>query len=157
MADNIAEFPHQNTLRRVPSPRERAFPRLPNQLSSFIGRDAEIAQIAAVLQQGQSRVVTITGPGGAGKTRLALKVADRLAPAYRDGAVFVELAAIWQPELLLPTVAHVLGLGEGGDRSASEMLSDLLAGREMLIVLDNLEQITAAARNWRLSSRNVPA
>ncbi len=145
MAENIAEFPPQNRLHRVPVPRERALPRLPIQLSSFVGRDAEIAQVVAVLHEGRARVVTITGPGGAGKTRLALTVADRVAPSYPDGVIFVELAALWQPELLLSTIAHVLGLGEGGDRPVDEMLALFLANQEMLLVLDNLEHLTAAA------------
>src|SRR5215203_2602009 len=145
MAETIAEFPRQNTLRRVPPPRERALPRLPNQLSSFVGRDAEIAQVVAVLHESRARVVTITGPGGAGKTRLALTVADRVAPSYPDGVIFVELAALWQPELLLSTIAHVLGLGEGGDRPVDEMLALFLADQEMLLVMDNLEHLTAAA------------
>ncbi len=111
--------------------------RLPAPATPLVGRRIETATVAALLRT-DARLVTLTGPGGAGKTRLALAVAGDLAPALRDGAVFVDLAPVSDPALLLPTIADALGVGDDTPLSAE------LHDRALLLVLDNLEQLLEA-------------
>ena len=87
------------------------------------------------------RLVTLTGPGGTGKTRLALRVAADLAARFADGVAFVPLASVHQSDLVLPTIAQVLGVRETEDQPPEERLRSFLRDRELLLVLDNLEQI----------------
>ena len=118
---------------------------LPVAPTRLIGRGAELRAIVDSFGASRTRLVTLTGPGGAGKTRLALDAAQELAPYLRDGAVFVSLAELREPALVLPAIAHSLGLREGGTRPLREVLHDYLAHRQMLIVLDNLEHLLPAA------------
>jgi predicted ATPase len=111
-------------------------------LTSLVGRDAEIAAVRRLLDQ--ARLVTVTGPPGAGKTRLASEVAERLLGRYEDGAWFVPLAPIGDPSLMLPTFAQALGL-QPTDRSVLDAISAHLQTRHVLAVLDNFEHITEAA------------
>lgn len=117
--------------------------------SSFVGRDDEIERVAALLSHGdgpdRARLVTVTGPGGVGKTRFALRIADAVADRFRDGVVFVELAAVRDSDLVLSTIAHSLRLSDSGDRPISEVIAAALAHRLSLLVLDNMEQVIAAA------------
>jgi predicted ATPase len=117
---------------------------LPHPLSSLIGREAEIAAIRAQLQGG-ARLLTILGPGGVGKTRLALAVAADLAAAYPDGVVFVSLAGIPQASLVLPALAARMGVRETLGRGLRDVLVSTLQGRHLLVVLDNLEHVLGAA------------
>src|SRR4029077_12651573 len=91
------------------------------------------------------RLVTLTGPGGTGKTRLGLAVAEALAPAVRGGALFVLLAPVSRPALLVPTIADALEVREGG-RSLAEGVGEHLRERRILLVLDNFEQLLPAPR-----------
>ncbi len=118
---------------------------LPVPLTSFVGREREVEQVVALLRRGDIRLVTLTGPGGVGKTRLALRIADALAGAFLDGVALVSLAPITDPDRIVPTMARVLGVREVGDRSLAEQLTDALRDRELLLVLDNFEQVVAAA------------
>lgn len=121
-------------------------PRVPSYAdapTSLLGREGELRDVASLLRGGASRLVTLTGPGGVGKTRLAHALLETLSPEYADGVAFVPLAPISSPELVLPTVAHALGLSDDG-RDASEVLRDHLARRRMLLVLDNLEHLVEA-------------
>jgi predicted ATPase len=115
---------------------------LPQPLTSFIGRERELAEAAQLLETG--RLVTLTGAGGCGKTRLSLQVAAGLLEQFRDGIWFVELAALTDPALLHQTVATVLGLREESGRSLEALLLDYLREKRLLLVLDNCEHLLIA-------------
>jgi predicted ATPase/class 3 adenylate cyclase len=115
---------------------------LPPELTPFIGRENEIAQVRELLHE--HRLVTLTGSGGVGKTRLSLQVARASLEAFPDGVWFVELAPLVDPNLLPLTVATVLGLREEPGRPIMESLSDFLKKRQALIVLDNCEHLLSA-------------
>ena len=104
-----------------------------------------MAEVAALLRRRDVRLVTLTGPGGTGKTRLALRVAVDLAATFSDGAAFVPLAAVHQSDLVVPTIAQVLGVRETEDQPLQERLHSFLRDRELLLILDNLEQVPGAA------------
>jgi len=117
-----------------------AFPgNLPAQVSSFVGRRAEVSRVAAAL--GESRVVTITGVGGVGKTRLALQVAADLLPRYREGAWLVELAPVRDPVGVVDAAAAVFHLTNRAGQSPEDSLIELLAQKQLLLVLDNCEHL----------------
>jgi excisionase family DNA binding protein len=131
-------------LRLVP-PERPAGPALPVPPTSLVGRTREAMQVVALLQRPELRLLTLTGPGGVGKTRLSLEVAKSLSGAFADGVWFVELAPIRSPDLVLPTIALALGLRESGDRPLSVRLREFLRTRSLLLVLDNLDHLLAAA------------
>jgi predicted ATPase len=116
---------------------------LPATPTSFIGREQEVAEATALLAQ--TRLLTLTGPGGTGKTRLALRIADEAAESYRDRVIFVALAALEDPSLVASTVAAAAGAQEEAGRPILDSLADRLAGMEVLLVLDNFEQVLPAA------------
>jgi predicted ATPase/DNA-binding SARP family transcriptional activator len=124
----------------APATPEPARTNLPTPPTPLVGRRLEVAAVGALLRRDDVRLVTLTGPGGAGKTRLALAVAAELGPELRDGAVFVDLSAVRDPALLGPSIAQELGLAEGGT-SVRETLAEHLQGRSILLLLDNLEQL----------------
>jgi len=110
---------------------------LPSAPTPLVGRDEELSALTAILASGDARLVTLTGPGGAGKTRLSLAVADALSPTYPDGVHFVDLAAATEHAVAWTTIAETLGrTGEG-----REALLEHLRDRQLLLVLDNLEQL----------------
>jgi len=116
---------------------------LPTRLTTFLGREREIGEIGDLLAE--HRLLTLTGPGGTGKTRLSLEVSGRALRHYPDGVYFVELAAITDPDLVLPTIAQALSLPDRGGRTVMERLRDHIGEQRMLLVLDNFEQVIAAA------------
>lgn len=115
----------------------------------LIGREREVGKVADLLRRDDLRLVTITGPGGVDKTHLALEVGHRVVPHFADGVVFVSLAAIRDPYLVLPTIANELGIREGPGEPVLSVLKDALGSGRMLIGLDTLEQIIAAASGER--------
>ena len=116
---------------------------LPPRLTSFVGRDTELADLADHVVA--NRLVTLTGPGGSGKTSLATECARAVADQFADGAWFVALDAISDPDLVAPAILGALELRETGDRTADEQLRDNLAHRELLLLLDNFEQVLPAS------------
>ncbi len=127
----------------VPVPR----PRLPTPLTSLIGREVEAGTARAILDPSAStvRLLTLVGPGGVGKTRLALAVATRLGGTFTDGVVFVDLAPLRDHRLVPATMCWTLGLREAGGQSAHDLLLAHLAERQMLLVLDNFEHLLGAS------------
>ena len=122
---------------------------LPAAPTSLVGRAREGAEIAALLRGDAGpdgvRLLTLTGPGGVGKTRLALRVAHAVAPAFADGVAFVPLAPVRDPSHVVSTVAQAVGIRETGGTPVAERLAVVLRSRAMLLVLDNFEQVVEAA------------
>jgi predicted ATPase/DNA-binding CsgD family transcriptional regulator len=116
---------------------------LPKPLTSFIGRERELAQAKQLLQG--SYLVTLTGPGGSGKTRLCIALATEVAAEYPDGVYFVPLAPVRDPQLVPSTIAQSIGLQDPRDRPLMEHLVSQLRERQLLIVLDNFEHLLAGA------------
>lgn len=120
----------------------RRVPRsLPVASTSLLGREQDVAEISKLLETAGVRLVTLTGPGGIGKTRLAVEVGTRLQARFSDGAVFVSLASIARPELVLPQVAAALNVSLEGARPTVDVVAEHLGDAPTLLVLDNLEQV----------------
>ena len=129
----------------APSGRRPAAANLPIPLNRLVGREQESAAVAALLADDAVRLVTLTGPAGVGKTRLALSIAEDVARAFPDGVVFVDLAPLRDPELLPETIATRLGLDGPGAVPPLEYLRRVLPGQRMLFLLDNFEHLLDAA------------
>ena len=121
------------------------FARVPQPYTPMVGRAKQIDEVVEMLATRRSRVVTLVGAGGIGKSRLAIEVALRAGPRFADGVVFVTLENVRDPKLLLPTIARALGIGESGEAAIAQRLPVALANRHVLIVLDNFEQLLDAA------------
>ena len=118
---------------------------LPNEVTRFFGRGDELAQLRGLLRDPERRIVTLVGPGGSGKTRLALRAASRLLEEFRDGVFFIDLAPLTGAPAVAGAAAAVLGVQETAGRALVESLAVHLAGKDMLIVFDNFEHVVAAA------------
>jgi len=135
--DLCNEFPPLRTLKNV------AVQHLPVALTSFVGRHAELTQVHELLTG--NRLVTLTGAGGAGKTRLAIQIAGQLSGEFGDGVWYVDLAPITDPDLVPVTVARALGLPDQPGRSTMDTLTRFVADRQVLVVLDNCEHLLDAS------------
>jgi predicted ATPase/DNA-binding SARP family transcriptional activator len=133
-----ADFPPLRTLENRPT-------NLPVQPTPLIGRERELVAVADSLARADLRLLTLTGPGGSGKTRLALQAAAELVESFPQGVYFVALAPIVDPALLLPTIAQTVGLKQTGTAPIAGSLKEFLSGRQLLLVLDNLEQLVDGA------------
>jgi predicted ATPase/DNA-binding CsgD family transcriptional regulator/transcriptional regulator with XRE-family HTH domain len=125
-------------------PRQRPH-NLPRQATPLIGREAEVAAICGLLQHDEVQLLTLTGPGGVGKTRLALQVAAEALDDFASGVAFVALAPISDPSLVIATIAHTLGVREASGQSLQQTLQAALRERQLLLLLDNFEHLVAAA------------
>ncbi|HEY4795419.1 MAG TPA: LuxR C-terminal-related transcriptional regulator [Mycobacterium sp.] len=135
--DVVNEFPPLRISKTIASKR------LPVQLTSFVGRDEQLTQVRELLTQ--NRLVTLTGAGGAGKTRLAIEIAGQLSGEFSDGVWYVDLAPITDPELVPITAARAFGLPDQAGRSTMDTLTRFVADREILVVLDNCEHLLDAS------------
>ena len=118
---------------------------LPAPLTSFVGRESELSLIAQRLDDPSCRIMTLTGPGGSGKTSLALEIAHRRLPFFRDGARFIPLAAVGSPELVAGAIADALDLPSSGDGPIAPRIGEYLRGQHLLLVFDNFEHLLGAA------------
>ena len=133
----------------APPPRTSSWtaPALPVSTTSLVGREQAIGEVVALIGHDQARLVTLTGPGGVGKTRLALATGERLQDRYGAGTVFVPLAAVTRPELILAGIGRAVGADLAGVSSPVEALAEQLGDGRWLLILDNLEQVVQAARD----------
>ncbi|HZA19830.1 MAG TPA: adenylate/guanylate cyclase domain-containing protein [Actinomycetota bacterium] len=131
-----SDFPPPRTLDARPN-------NLPPQLTSFVGREEEMAEVKGLLER--TRLLTLTGPGGTGKTRLALEVGAERLTDYANGSYFVDLSAVTDPALVPSAVAAALGIPEMPERPFLETVKDHLSAKELLLILDNFEQVVEAA------------
>ncbi len=122
------------------------FHNLPAQLTPLIGREQEVAAVCALLRRPEVRLVTLTGTGGVGKTRLGLQVATDLLNDFVDGTCFISLAGISDADLVVATITRTLGVKETGERSLFDLLITYLQDKHLLLLLDNFEQVLAAAQ-----------
>ena len=130
--DLVVDFPALRSLGAFPN-------NLPTQLTSFIGRERELAELRPLLSA--SRLLTLTGPGGTGKTRLALRLAADELETFADGAWLIELAPLADPTLLTQTIAGALGLQEEQGRATADIVTDYLRAKTLLLILDNCEHL----------------
>jgi predicted ATPase/class 3 adenylate cyclase len=137
-ADLPGDFPPLRTLAAVPN-------NLPLQLTTFIGREQQLQALRTRLLRPDVRLLTLTGPGGTGKTRLALQAAADLLDHFPDGAFFVPLAPLVDPDLVPSAIAQSLDVREAPGRPILASLKDFCRPRQLLLLLDNFEQVTAAA------------
>jgi len=136
--DLPSEFPPLRTLEAYRN-------NLPLQPTPLVGREKEVAEVRDLLRGDETRLLTLTGPGGIGKTRVALQAAADLLDEFPDGTFFAQLATLTEAELFLPAVAETLGVRETGEIPIDKSLKEYLSERRMLLLLDNFEQVLGAA------------
>jgi predicted ATPase/class 3 adenylate cyclase/Tfp pilus assembly protein PilF len=139
LADGLpSDFPPLNTLDARPN-------NLPAQPNSLVGREKEVRQVASLFRSKEVRLLTLTGTGGTGKTRLSLQVAADMVDEFDDGAMFVDLSPLMESALVVPTIARTLGVQEQGSKPILDTLKGYLKERQMLLVIDNFEQVVDTA------------
>ena len=136
--DLAKQFPPLKSLEYRPN-------NLPRQPTPFLGREREVGEVVGLLRKDNVQLLTLVGPGGTGKTRLALQAGAELLDDFPDGVFFVPLASLTDPDLVLPNIATTLGIREEGSQPLDERLRDFLAEKQVLLVLDNVEHLVDAA------------
>jgi predicted ATPase len=124
---------------------EQRISNLPTELTALVGRNQDVEAASTLILRPDVRLLTLTGTAGTGKTRLAIQIATNLLDSFAHGVWFVNLAPVGQRDLVLTTIAHTLGLTETGDQPLLDRLKEHLRDRQLLLVLDNFEQVLAAA------------
>jgi predicted ATPase/DNA-binding CsgD family transcriptional regulator len=142
--DSFARHPRRSPVPLRPVAAREIAGILPTPLSTLIGREREVAVVAALVRDPAVRLVTLTGPGGVGKTRLALRAATEVADGFADGVAFVELSAVRDPDLVLPAIAQALRVRAHGNQPVAAALQAVLRARDVLLVLDNFEPVVTA-------------
>src|SRR6266446_5931049 len=137
-SDLAADFPPLKTLNSHPH-------NLPIQPTPLVGREREVVTVCELLRREETRLVTLSGPGGVGKTRLGVRVAAELSESFVDGTFFVDLAPLRNPALVVPAIAQRLDIREGTGQSLLERLKEGLQQKQALLLLDNFEQVVSAA------------
>ena len=145
-----ADFPPPRTTGSHPT-------NLPARLQPLIGRDTELAALTELLITDDVSLVTLTGPGGTGKTRLALAMGAELLSSFADGVFFTDLSALTDADLVIPHIAATLSLRETPGRSLTETLTEHLSSKQMLLITDNLEQVIDAAPDIATLLTDAPA
>jgi hypothetical protein len=133
-----AEFPPLRTLDAYRN-------NLPLQPTALVGREKEVSEVCDLMRGDEMRLLTLSGPGGTGKTRLALQAVADLLDDFPDGTFFVPLATLTEADLFISAVAETLGVRETGEQPLFESLEDYLSERRLLLVLDNFEQVLGVA------------
>jgi len=136
--DLPADFPLLNTLDTHPN-------NLPIEPTTFIGREKEVVTLCNLVRRPEVRLLTLTGPGGVGKTRLGLQAAANLCELFADGVFVVPLAPVSDPEQVVPAIAQTLSIGETGDQPLFAIVKSVLKEKHLLLLLDNFEQVSDAA------------
>ncbi len=139
-----ATIPAQSAAPQQATPTKSPRSRIPAPWHRLVGRDREVEEVCTLITT-EARLLTLTGPGGIGKSRLAIEVATCCEEQFRDGAWFVDLAGVRDPALVAPTVAHALGVRESAGALPVQSLKSYLASMEALILLDSFENVTTAA------------
>jgi predicted ATPase/class 3 adenylate cyclase len=139
---DLPDLPHEFALLKTLSARPN---NLPDQPTAFVGRDQEVQAVLAQLRRPAVRLLTLTGPGGTGKSRLSLAVAAELLEDYADGVFFVPLAPLVDGELVLPSIAQALAAPENPGQSIAKSLREYLHDKQLLLVIDNFEQVAVSA------------
>jgi predicted ATPase/class 3 adenylate cyclase/Tfp pilus assembly protein PilF len=134
----VADFPPLKSL-------DRHLHNLPAQPTPLLGRDGDVANVRALLADDDARLVTLTGPGGTGKTRLAVQIGAEVVESFADGVWFVPLAAVAGPDLVVSAIAQPLGVREVPGQTLLETAEETLRGKHTLLILDNFEHVVAAA------------
>ena len=134
--DMAGDFPPPRTLDATPN-------NLPTQLTTFLGRTAELRELQEILPQ--TRLLTLSGPGGTGKTRLSLELAGRSMDRHPGGVFFVDLSTVADPDLVATAIASAVGLPDPGGKAVTDRLAERFQGKPTLLVLDNFEHLDAAA------------
>ncbi len=125
--------------------RQQRFDALPWPLTPLVGREQDVVAVSALVRDHGVRIVTLLGPGGVGKTRLALRVAELVADSFANGVAFVALAPVTDPDFVLGAIAHALGVQESSERSVFDQVKALLQTSDLILLLDNFEHVLAAA------------
>jgi predicted ATPase/DNA-binding SARP family transcriptional activator len=139
--DSMLDLRPRSPLGRPPASAMAPESHLPVPATTFVGRGRELAEVGLLLRRAGTRLLTLTGPGGSGKTRLALRAGEQAAADYREGVWFAGFANVSDPEMIVTTIGQALGLAERPGISPTQRLGDWLAERELLLVLDSLEQL----------------